>query len=80
LSGKLQGYLAYADGLLVGWCNANDKSLYPYFDLKAEISDFIRGNNYGRVKSTICFCIALEYRGKGIATALLKRIIHDAQM
>ena len=25
-SGALRGYLAYADGLCIGWCNANDRA------------------------------------------------------
>lgn len=28
-SGALRGYLAYADGVSIGWCNANDKANFP---------------------------------------------------
>ena len=79
LNGALQGYVAYADGLLVGWCNANDKEAYTRFDFDEEMSDFIRGNGSERVKSILCFCIAPEYRGKGVAAALLERVLRDAK-
>ena len=28
-SGALQGYLAFADGMAIGWCNANDRANFP---------------------------------------------------
>jgi len=75
----LQGYVAYADGLLVGWCNANDKAAYTRFDFNEEVSNFVRSTGNGRIKAINCFCIAPEYRGKGVATALLERVCEDAQ-
>ena len=27
--GVLRGYLAYADGKSIGWCNSNDRANYP---------------------------------------------------
>lgn len=76
--GTLKGYLAYADDVPIGWCNANDKAAFNRFDLDAEVSGFIRGNE-DNVKSVTCFTIAPEYREKGIATALLKRVVQDAK-
>ena len=78
-SGALQGYVAYADGLLVGWCNANDKATYARFDFDEEMSDFIRRSGDGRIKSVLCFCVAPSYRGKGIAAALLEKVLRDAK-
>lgn len=75
----LHGYLAYADGIPIGWCNANDKSAFRRFDFDAEITDFIRKSGSGKIKTVVCFVIAPEYRGKGVATALLERVIADAQ-
>lgn len=75
-SGILRGYLAYVDGVSVGWCNANDKANFPVepctgkrFYAPAET----------REKAVVCFAIAPEYRGKGVATALLQRVIDDAR-
>ena len=33
--GALRGYLAYVDGISIGWCNVNDRANYPaepYYD------------------------------------------------
>jgi GNAT superfamily N-acetyltransferase len=74
--GVLRGYLAYADGKSIGWCNANDRANYPVeprydvpFHAPAEKKE----------KAVICFEIAPEYRGKGVAAALLNRVIADAK-
>lgn len=75
----LKGYVAYANGILVGWCNANDKAAYARFDFNEEVSDFVRNTGSGRTKAINCFCIAPEYRGKGVATALLERVCEDAK-
>ena len=80
--GRLQGYLAFDDGLAVGWCNANDRVNYARtgeFNLEEVPEDeppFDGGG--GRVKSIVCFEIAPEWRGRGIASALLRRVCDDA--
>lgn len=75
-NGILRGYLAYADGKSIGWCNANDRANYaadPIYDVPfyapAELKE----------KAVICFEIAPDYRGKGVATALLQQVITDAK-
>ena len=75
-SKALQGYLAYADGVSIGWCNANDKASFP-----AESANGFRlyAPAEKREKAVVCFEIAPEYRGKGIATALLNRVVSDAK-
>ena len=80
--GQIRGYLAYDGPLSVGWCNANDRENYARvgeFDL-----DDIPGENDlppapGRIRSIVCFEIAPEYRGRGIAAALLDRVCRDAK-
>jgi GNAT superfamily N-acetyltransferase len=71
--GKMQGYLAYLDGRVVGWCNANDKNAYSNVNVT-----FPPTLSNARVKSVVCFCIAHEARGKGVATKLLDRVCSDA--
>ena len=71
-SGRLNGYLAYDGGIAVGWCNADDRAVY------ARLPDCCEEGE-GRVKSIVCFEIAPEYRGKGIASALLEQVIADAK-
>ena len=78
---NIQGYLAYCDGMVVGWCNANTKSdcLECYCwrrfmgSLPAEAS-----TPEMKVKSVFCFAIAPEMRRKGIARRLLERVCQDA--
>ena len=75
--GVLRGYLAYVDGKSIGWCNANDRANYPAepcfdelpFHAPAEL----------REKALTCFEIAPEYRGKGVASALLRQVVADAK-
>ena len=74
--GALRGYLAFIDGVAIGWCNVNDRACFPiepctdtYFYAPAE----------KREKAIVCFEVAPEYRGKGVATALLQQAIFDAR-
>lgn len=77
--GKIQGYLAYCDNQVVGWCNANCKSDC----LKCESWQLI-SKNYestdldSKTKSVFCFTVAPNMRRKGIATQLLERVCKDA--
>jgi GNAT superfamily N-acetyltransferase len=74
-SSALRGYLAYVDGVSIGWCNANDKANFP-----AESSFGVQmpAPTEKREKIVLCFEIAPEYRGKGVASALLNRVVTDA--
>jgi GNAT superfamily N-acetyltransferase len=79
-NGIIKGYLAYCDGKVVGWCNANTKSecmncrsskrLMPSFKTKISTDE--------KVKSIFCFAIAPLMKRKGIATLVLDRICKDA--
>lgn len=75
---KIQGYLAYCDGKVVGWCNANTKSEctkcvgWRFFMDHVPLDD-------KKVKSIFCFTVAPEMKRKGIATMLLERVCKDAQ-
>lgn len=72
--GKIRGYLAFEGDISIGWCNAADMDSYLVF-----VPEFARQNKYGKTFSVVCFEIALEYRGKGIATAFLNRVCSDAK-
>ena len=83
-SGEIQGYLANVQGISVGWCNANERMNYyrtGEFNLDHVPEDEIctHCSGPGEIKAIVCFEIAPEYRGKGIATALLKRVCDDAK-
>ncbi|WP_428897459.1 Acetyltransferase (GNAT) family protein [Parelusimicrobium proximum] len=73
--GLLQGYLAYYDGKVAGWCNANDKQAYDsiFFKLPWEESEKDK-----KIKSIACFFVSPSLRGKGIATRLIAKLCSDA--
>lgn len=62
-AGQMRGYLAYAEGRAVGWCNAAPRTEITILDDEAEPE---------KIGSIICFVIAQPYRGKRIATRLLQ--------
>lgn len=71
---KIHGYLAYDGNLSVGWCNAADMESYAGF-----VPDFARDITCGKTVSIVCFEIAPEYRGMGIASAFIDRVCNDAK-
>ena len=76
--GAIQGYLAYYEGRVVGWCNANRKAdCMECMGWAEEIGPEAR-NSVQDVKSVFCFTVDPAMRGKGIAEALLRRVIADA--
>ncbi|TCP58111.1 acetyltransferase (GNAT) family protein [Tumebacillus sp. BK434] len=61
----LNGYLAFADGEPVGWCHANDaQNVVKSADVMREPE--------AKTGVFVCFIVAPDQRGKGIATALLR--------
>ena len=71
----IRGYLAYDGGLAIGWCNAADIDSYVGF-----VPDFARKNTCGKTMSIVCFEIAPEYRGMGIASAFIEQVCRDAKL
>jgi len=78
---SIQGYLAYCDDKVVGWCNANTKAdclkCYCWRRFMGEVSAEELTSGI-RVKSIFCFLIAPDFRRKGIAKLLLERVCQDA--
>lgn len=71
---KIHGYLAYDGEVSVGWCNAADIDSYVGF-----VPEVARKNTCGKTISIVCFEIAPEYRGMGIASAFIDQICCDAK-
>lgn len=79
-TGKIHGYLAYADGKIIGWCNANTKaeclncgwlfSMPQVSEVQTDLTE--------NVKSIYCFLIAPDMQNKGIAKMLLEYVCRDA--
>ena len=61
----MQGYLARADGKVVGWVNAGPGRLYPPDNLGGED---LTGPRIGHI---VCFVVAPSWRRRGVARALL---------
>ncbi len=80
--GRLRGYLAFDGGEVVGWCNANDRENYVRtgeFSLEDIPEDGDDPAPEGeRVRSIVCFAVAPDCRGRGIASTLLHRVCEDA--
>lgn len=77
----IQGYLAYHDNKVVGWCNANTKADCLKCASWRRSMNYVPQNDIKsgkKVKSIFCFTIAPAYQRKGIATALLERVCADA--
>lgn len=79
--GSIQGYLAYAQGRVVGWCNANARadcqsSRAGRMYLRPMLAGMPEGEN---VKSVFCFVVAPQARRQGVAGALLARVCEDAR-
>jgi len=81
LDGDIQGYLAYNENSVIGWCNANEKincqlvisnmqarAGVPVEDCKAD----------EKIKSVFCFAIAPTVQKMGVATRLLEHICNEA--
>lgn len=75
-SALMQGYLAYDGERPVGWCNADRREAYP--DIAADSRRLNQSRNE-KIKAVYCFLIAPEMRKKGVASALLQRVVEDAQ-
>jgi GNAT superfamily N-acetyltransferase len=63
--GLMQGYLAYLDGSLVGWCNAAPRTLLHALD-DEPIPDA------EQVGAIICFLVDPSHRRRGVARQLLE--------
>lgn len=80
-NGAIQGYLAYHDDRVIGWCNANTKSdcLNCISWLRFMTTVKTEENTPDvKVKSIFCFTIAPTMKRKGIATQLLNHVCKDA--
>jgi GNAT superfamily N-acetyltransferase len=64
-SSRMQGYLAYREGKVVGWCNAAPRRMMDAF---ADEPD----PDADRIGQITCFVVAREHRRTGVATALLE--------
>jgi ribosomal protein S18 acetylase RimI-like enzyme len=65
--GEASGVLAYAGARIVGWCNASPRTSLPLLDLTPEFA----ADEPERTAAIVCYVIAPQYRGQGLARRLL---------
>ena len=64
-SGALRGWLAYVEGRPIGWCNAGPRAAIDgMFDAPEP--------DAATIGAIVCFVVAPEFRGRGVATRLLR--------
>lgn len=78
-SNNIQGYLAYCEGKVVGWCNANTKQDCYVSFRKMSMGAVHKDAPSVKIKSVFCFCVAPEMRSKGVAEMLLRQVCEDAE-
>ena len=66
-AGTQRGYLAFVGEKAVGWCNAGLRSTFTILDFPEEPGAPPLG-------SIVCFLVAPDYRGQGVATRLLDTV------
>lgn len=83
--GSIQGYLAYYEDKVVGWCNANTKAdclqCMGWRGMNGKRKGFLpteEATPEVTVKSVFCFAIAPDMRRRDIASQLLARVCQDA--
>ena len=76
--GNIQGYLAYCDEQVVGWCNANTKADCLKCYCWRRFMGAVPTEESAKVKSIFCFAVAPHMKRHGISTKLLERVCHDA--
>lgn len=74
-TGASFGYLAYADGVAVGWVNASSRSDYSLGFRQIDPE----GPDPSSVIGVTCFIVSPGHRRHGIASTLLDRVITDAR-
>jgi len=71
----INGYLAYQNDNVIGWCNVNRKNNFIRIISRKELCN----DADNEIKSIVCFLIAPNMRGKGIATKILTKICEDSK-
>jgi GNAT superfamily N-acetyltransferase len=72
---RMQGYLAYSDGKVVGWCNAGPKTGYA----RLMSDERFCGADDALTVAIVCYVVDSCFRRQGIARALLQHACADAR-
>jgi ribosomal protein S18 acetylase RimI-like enzyme len=74
-AGKPPGLIGYRDKVPVGWVSAGPREDYA----RLKRSPVMKAVDEQRVWSIVCFVVPAQYRGQGVAQALLNRAVGYAR-
>lgn len=69
---KLNGFVAISDGEIVGFCNADTKDNYFRLNRKNDPESWDGIEQQSKVLCIVCYIVAPDMRGMGIANSLLE--------
>jgi GNAT superfamily N-acetyltransferase len=70
-AGKAHGILAFSEGRPVGWCSFDRRVDYP----RLNRAPSLKCDDAEQVWSVPCFFVHRDFRGQGVATALLRHAL-----
>ncbi len=71
-NGKLNGFVAVSEGEIVGFCNADLKENYFRHSRDNDPESWEGIDSESKVLAIVCYIVAPDMRGKGIAESLLE--------
>jgi GNAT superfamily N-acetyltransferase len=71
---KLNGFVAYLDDRMVGFCNADFKENYYRHSRKNNPDSWVGLDENDKILTVVCYVVDVNMRGKGVATALLEGV------
>ena len=74
-SGEVPGLLAYADGVIAGWCSVAPRSRFPGLEYRRALQPI----DDEPVWSIVCFFVARDFRGRGLMASLLGEALDFAR-
>jgi ribosomal protein S18 acetylase RimI-like enzyme len=69
---EMEGFLAYAEGEVVGWLNAQPYTKLPHCAARMGIGALSLPVSPDRAAAVVCFVVAPGWRRRGVARALLE--------
>jgi GNAT superfamily N-acetyltransferase len=70
-AGEMEGFLAYADGEVVGWANAQPYHKLPHACARLAVAPPDLDVPAHEAAAVVCFVVAPQWRHRGVARALL---------
>ena len=77
--GELNGFLAYSNEKVIGWCNADSKQSYDRLSKKRSPELWTELADSDNIFAIVCFIVHPHMQRKGVATELLKIACKEAK-